>query len=141
MQSGRGALLRRAGVRVDVQSQVTTDEGRAGQVLTHGRADPPFTRTLAVSKPLGRGTTALPHLSLRGCPNKNAIARTRESQRTKNPYTNDPRCVTHTNKPQRHGCHKKSAPLEALPGYLDTRPGETIPEVIPGKQNVSEKSR
>ncbi len=44
-------------MKIDAQSQVRlTEDEKKRQVLTRGRADPPFARTLAVSKPVGRGT-------------------------------------------------------------------------------------
>ncbi len=36
---------------------------------------------------------------------------------------------------------QENAPLGARPGYLGIGPGETVPEVIPGKKNVLETSR
>ena len=55
-----------------------------------------------------------------------------------NPLDNSERPATRNRKPTPE---TPQPPLGARLGYLGIGPGETVPEVIPGKQNVLETSR
>ncbi len=80
---------------------------------------------------MGRGT---PRLSLRVCLNiENAEKSERAHVRETRPNPLDKVRPDARDTP---GRHKRIVPLGARPGYLDTRPGETVLEMIPGKQNV-----
>ncbi len=96
--------------------RLTKDE--KGQVLTRGTADPPFTRTLAVSEPVGRGNEIPSTCLAESVRIKNAATRARGRANRQNPLDRKTRDVrpNHPQPQRRHNmlCVPGSLHLSAL---------------------------